>query len=289
MGLSWFPGDDFGRLGQLMLNDGTYRGEQVIAKSYMQAARSPSRSEPGLGYLTWLNGSEASANVSMPGEATNPGNRIASAPRDMFYGWGGLGQFIFVIPSLGITVTRTSGTLSYDPGHSDLGNPTGVLVSGHQGRLEYEFFKLLMQALTSPSHVAPYQRRAPEYVDTSLYLNPPDTAAPSGIGPQAAPGCNPLGCDGEIAGAGTAKFLADVPAAYTSAATEMPTGIEALLTRVPDLPTRLAEGWSDTAQIMGQELPNTTPALLDAIQRSAEVSAQKQLRTLTPPGGQLTR
>jgi len=73
---------DMARLGQLYLNQGHWHGQQLIDAQYIRDATTPSRLNPGYGYLWWLN---------------NAG-RISAAPRTMFYAAGARGQFCFTLP-----------------------------------------------------------------------------------------------------------------------------------------------------------------------------------------------
>ena len=53
----WFaePNDTLARLGTLMLQDGAWAGYQVIDPRFMSELRTPTATNPGYGYLTWVN------------------------------------------------------------------------------------------------------------------------------------------------------------------------------------------------------------------------------------------
>jgi CubicO group peptidase (beta-lactamase class C family) len=73
---------DMARLGQLYLNGGAWDGQQLIDANYIRDAITPSKLNPGYGYLWWLN---------------NAG-RVAAAPRSMYFAAGARGQFCFTLP-----------------------------------------------------------------------------------------------------------------------------------------------------------------------------------------------
>jgi CubicO group peptidase (beta-lactamase class C family) len=73
---------DMARLGQLYLNGGRWDGEQLIDAQYIKDAITPSKLNPGYGYLWWLNAA----------------GRVVAAPRSMYYAAGARGQFCFTLP-----------------------------------------------------------------------------------------------------------------------------------------------------------------------------------------------
>jgi len=73
---------DMARLGQLYLNNGRWHGEQLIDAQYIRDAITPSKLNPGYGYLWWL----------------NTAGRVAAAPRSMYFAAGARGQFCFTLP-----------------------------------------------------------------------------------------------------------------------------------------------------------------------------------------------
>ena len=74
---------DLARLGQLYLNGGRWAGAQLIDRTYIASAVTPSPLNPNYGFLWWLNFS----------------GRILNAPRAMYYAAGARGQFCFVLPA----------------------------------------------------------------------------------------------------------------------------------------------------------------------------------------------
>ena len=51
----WISTLDHARIGQLMLNNGDWEGQQLISKEWMAACRTPSKLNKAYGYLWWLN------------------------------------------------------------------------------------------------------------------------------------------------------------------------------------------------------------------------------------------
>ena len=107
---------DLARFGQLMLDEGTWGGKQIVSSSWVEHAtgRSSSSLNAGYGYLWWLNhrGTLASpfAATSLNG-AKKQGKRPASqivpgAPRDLYWALGLGNQVIQVDPGTKTVVVR---------------------------------------------------------------------------------------------------------------------------------------------------------------------------------------
>lgn len=99
---------DLARIGQLMLNRGSWEGQPILDANYISAMTQPSYPEANsnYGYLTWLNQSN--------GEWHRPFKSgtdimLKGAPTNVYFATGFLGQFILVIPDENIVVT-TMGT-----------------------------------------------------------------------------------------------------------------------------------------------------------------------------------
>ena len=88
---------DWAKLGELLRNKGSYRGEQLIPRSWVAEMVKPSPASPQYGLQTWLN--------RPTGEAEHPlfPNR---APHSAFSMIGHMGQYVFVSPEQGLTVVR---------------------------------------------------------------------------------------------------------------------------------------------------------------------------------------
>jgi CubicO group peptidase (beta-lactamase class C family) len=80
---------DFARFGLLYLQHGVWDGEQVIAPEWVDASLTSAPTYAGYGYQWWLDGKV---------------NR--DLPADLFMANGHDGQFIYIIPSLGLVVVR---------------------------------------------------------------------------------------------------------------------------------------------------------------------------------------
>ncbi len=168
------PPNDFAKLGLLVADDGRWGERRIISRAYLDAARSPSRTNPCYGYLFWLG----------PGCAETAG----FLPPDV-YSMAGLGmQNVFVIPSLDLTVVWTG---AY--GNVSRYGPTGVIQN--TAELPWEFFRRLFAAMhDSPvpdpgPYVEPPLRTDPgRFIDTNILV------AVFGIGPSAYPGCTVVSC-----------------------------------------------------------------------------------------------
>ena len=84
---------DFARIGQMVLDSGQFNNRQIVSKSYLKEATSPA---------TWLKG-ENGGPLDYYGYQfwmlTHKGHKVV-------YARGILGQYIFIIPSLGAVVVR---------------------------------------------------------------------------------------------------------------------------------------------------------------------------------------
>jgi CubicO group peptidase (beta-lactamase class C family) len=96
---------DLARFGLLILTQGEWNGETVIAdRDYLRAALRPSQTlNPSYGYLWWLNGQPAVARGA--GELVK-GPLIPTAPSDLVAALGAVDRKLYVVPSLDLVVTR---------------------------------------------------------------------------------------------------------------------------------------------------------------------------------------
>jgi CubicO group peptidase (beta-lactamase class C family) len=104
---------DLARFGYLMLQGGTWDGEQVVSGDYVEQATAVSSTDlnAGYGYLFWLNhrGPVASPVVATSGVGDNAiadGQILPGAPEDVFWALGFNDQVVAVIPSEGIVAVR---------------------------------------------------------------------------------------------------------------------------------------------------------------------------------------
>lgn len=215
---------EFGRLGELMMHEGTYAGEEIIDPGYIKELSSGSEANCGYGFMIWRNGcdpDEKQVNGSLFKRAEiQPGQPwIASAPKDMYWSWGLHGQHTFVIPSLDMVITR-SGEQPPDT-QSGLTRLDGdAPIAGNPGKIGYfTFFKMVMDSVEDmPADVRatlsddPGNHVDPEFsVDPDTFLYPVDTAPGTylALGPQAPEGCTVAGCEQEPNDG--LKWITDVP------------------------------------------------------------------------------
>ena len=88
---------DWAKLGELLRNKGSYRGEQLVPRSWVSQMVTPSPKSPQYGLQTWLN--------RPTGEAEHP-LFPDRAPETAFSMIGHMGQYVFVSPEQGLTIVR---------------------------------------------------------------------------------------------------------------------------------------------------------------------------------------
>ena len=88
---------DWARLGELMRQKGSHRGEQLVPRSWIAEMIKPSPRSPHYGLQTWLNRPN--------GEVEHP-LFPDRAPHSAFSMIGHMGQYVFVSPEQGLTVVR---------------------------------------------------------------------------------------------------------------------------------------------------------------------------------------
>ncbi|KAK4626246.1 von Willebrand factor A domain-containing protein 5A [Fulvia fulva] len=162
----WLRPLEYGRLGLLLLNNGTFGGRRILSQAFIEEARKGT-----------------SANCE----------------------FGLLGTNTFVIPSLDMVISRVGyQELDTLPGATN-GDLHGAFPGNAGGPGNHEFFRLLMASITNiRANVAatiqnsgPYDRPASERVDLEPFIEP--LSAPLGsyaaIGPSGPVGCNALSCE----------------------------------------------------------------------------------------------
>lgn len=102
----WSTARDMARFGLLILNRGKWEDTEVISDPnyFNQMVSSSQALNPAYGYLWWLNGQQS---IIFPGISTSLNLSLASnAPVDLIAGMGKNGQFVEVVPSMGLVVVR---------------------------------------------------------------------------------------------------------------------------------------------------------------------------------------
>ena len=127
---------DLARFGLLMLQGGSWDGEQVVSGDYVAQATATSSTElnAAYGYLFWLNhrgriGSPALATTGEDSAAIDDGQLVPGVPEDVFWALGFHEQVVAVIPSEGIVAVRMGAEPPPDApfGRNEL--TTGVLAA----------------------------------------------------------------------------------------------------------------------------------------------------------------
>ena len=132
--------DNFSRLGQLMMRNGRWKGTEVLDKGWVRDAVEPSSTNPGYGYMFWLNESDSYIAPTVYSRDERDHRPIESAPHDLYFMAGIQQQRTWVIPSLDMVVVRVGGSGDRDPD-----TRSSVFTSSY-GEFEHEFFRLLMDA-----------------------------------------------------------------------------------------------------------------------------------------------
>lgn len=140
MGLN-MRADHFARLGHLMLSRGKWNGRRLLERSWIRKAISPSRRNPGYGYMFWLNEANRFIAPTVYSRDKRNHTQIRSAPSDLYWMAGIQDQRVYVLPETGIVVVRFGG-----PGSREPDTRSSVFTSA-SGEWEHEFFRLLMPAV----------------------------------------------------------------------------------------------------------------------------------------------
>lgn len=88
---------DWLRLGQLVLNDGTWQGQTLIDRSFIEFMKAPSPASDLYGGFLWL---------------YDPSSMPHNIPHDVVILWGHLGQLVVVVPSKNLVVARLGVSVS---------------------------------------------------------------------------------------------------------------------------------------------------------------------------------
>lgn len=97
---TWFTtARDMARLGLLHLNEGVYAGERLLSREWVEFVSTPSETTSQYGGLWWHNASE----------------NCDAIPEDAYYAGGAFGQFILVVPSYDLVISRLGVNFPEDP------------------------------------------------------------------------------------------------------------------------------------------------------------------------------
>jgi CubicO group peptidase (beta-lactamase class C family) len=133
--------DDYARLGYLMLHQGVWNGKRLIDSEWVDKAVSPSPTNPGYGFLFWLNGGPKVINPTVYSRDVQRGQAIPSAPKDMYLMAGLQEQRVYVIPSLDLMIVRVGGSGNREP------DTRSTVFTSRSGEFEHEWFRQLMAAV----------------------------------------------------------------------------------------------------------------------------------------------
>lgn len=106
---------DLARVGHLMLNRGTWSGQQLVSADYVRQATSPSSQlNAAYGLLWWVNGKGRIVEVlRQAGYASDKppydGQLAPDVPDDAFWAYGYGDQYVAVVPSEGVVAVRLGG------------------------------------------------------------------------------------------------------------------------------------------------------------------------------------
>jgi CubicO group peptidase (beta-lactamase class C family) len=127
---------DLARFGLLILADGRWRGTPLVPARYLREAFLPSQAmNPSYGLLWWTNAGDAWEDWTQRGRQA--GRFIPTAPADLVAARGAADRRLYVVPSLGLVVTR-------------LGAPTrGAGANAGTQFFDRELWRRLMEAAPS--------------------------------------------------------------------------------------------------------------------------------------------
>ncbi|QNG18979.1 serine hydrolase [Rhodococcus triatomae] len=191
---------DLARIGQLMLNEGSWGDRNLIDPGYLRQLRTPTEANGGYGFLTWLNAGDSYRGVNVPDAHHYPYPVFAGSPRDMYAFSGAFGQFVAVVPSRDLVIVRMGVPTRIDPG-----NLTGVLTGTSNPDVKEYFRRVAAAVVDVPGEpfVDPYGIEDPrvplvrEPGDLARILDVENVAAILlGVGPYESSRCNVVWCEG---------------------------------------------------------------------------------------------
>jgi CubicO group peptidase (beta-lactamase class C family) len=141
----------FARLGQMLLQDGAWNGQQLIAPLLVKEFRTAAPTNPSYSLFFWVNSGDKLINATVDKRDIRDGGLIPGAPKDLYEMNGLFGQRVTIIPSLGLVLTRM-GPVS---GGHDPESPAD------EDEFDHAFVGGVIDALRNPDlpPFPPYQRR----------------------------------------------------------------------------------------------------------------------------------
>lgn len=153
--------DDYARLGYLMERGGVWHGRRLIAADYVRGTSTPATTNPGYGYLWWINCCKPYVAPTIPARDVRNQHLVESAPRDMYAMVGFQEQRVMVFPGLDLLLVRLGVAGDRD---QDLSQNLSTAASGE---FEHELVRRLMRSIMdTPVHDAgPYRgaKTAPNF------------------------------------------------------------------------------------------------------------------------------
>lgn len=188
----YLPPVDFARLGLLMLNNGQWRDERIIAADYIDQARSPSDTNHCYGFLFWVNDSPCTG-PSIPSRQTIDLAPLPGMPDDAYAMVGFLQQNNFIVPSLDLLVTWNGFLGDVSP------DPTTVISASLNSELYHTFLRKLAAAFEVPDlpDPGPYEPTFNLDFEPDQVIDSDVLLGALGLGPDAPEDCNVIDCGPE--------------------------------------------------------------------------------------------
>jgi CubicO group peptidase (beta-lactamase class C family) len=201
------------RLGSLVLHEGRWRGEQLIAADYLREATTGTATNPAYGFLLWRFGVPGTITPSIPERRALDRGFIPAAPRDTIGFVGFQDQLIFVIPSTDTVIVRTG----FPP---DVSVDLQEALTAKDGKWTHDLFRGVGLSYRDVAYTDPgrYEPSSSARVDLAYWNDVSMLAGSLGLGgTELPPGCSVLMCDARISGLGLADTVADAAGTAYSA------------------------------------------------------------------------
>ena len=106
---------DWLRIGTIILNEGKFKDEQIVSKTWINEMKTPSITNPNYGYLTWLGTEHQEKRIYNPKSTATGIHGEPFDDKDIIYLDGFGGQRVYVIPSKKLVIVRTgAGQMEWD-------------------------------------------------------------------------------------------------------------------------------------------------------------------------------